>query len=106
MLTRRRQSREQFLKLQRNITTRSLRAPLPRKIVMDDKQEAATKLADSAGAQKTPSNEAKFEILNTLKRGLTREETGPSVNTDLANEANAMLKEGLPEEKLQEELNK
>ena len=64
-----------------------------------------TKLADSAGAQKRPSNEGKFEVLNTLKL-LNKEETGPSVNTELANVVNAMLKDGLPEEKLQEKLNK
>ena len=69
-------------------------------------EEAVTKLADSTGAQNMPSNERKFEVLNSLKQELKKEETGPSVNTELANVVNAMLKEGLPEEKLQEKLNK
>ena len=30
-------------------------------------EEAVTKLTDSAGAQKTRSNEGKFEVLNSLK---------------------------------------
>ena len=53
-----------------------------------------------------PSNEGKFELLNSLKQELKKEGTGPSVNTELANVVNGMLKEGLPEEKLQEKLNK
>ena len=69
-------------------------------------EEAVTKLTDSAGAQKTPSNEGKFEVLNSLKQELKKEETGPSINAELANVVNAMVKEGLPEEKLQEKLNK
>lgn len=65
-----------------------------------------TKLTDSAGAQQTPSNEGKFEVLNSLKRELKKEETGPSINAELANVVNAIAKEGLLEEKLQEKLNK
>ena len=34
--------------------------------------EAVTKLTDSAGAQKTPSNEGKFDVLNSLKQGQER----------------------------------
>ena len=45
-------------------------------------------------------------MLNSLKQELKREETGPSINAELANVVNAMVKEGLPEEKLQEKLNK
>ena len=63
-------------------------------------EEAVTKLTDSAGAQKTPSNEGKFDVLNSLKQDLKKEETGPSINAELANVVNAMVKEGLPEEKL------
>ncbi|XP_068721936.1 uncharacterized protein [Montipora capricornis] len=69
-------------------------------------EEAVTKLTDSAGAQETPSNEGNFEVLNSLKKELKKEETGPRVNAELANVVNAMVKEGLPEEKLQEKLNK
>ena len=47
-------------------------------------EEAVTKLTDSAGAQKTPSNEGKFEVLNSLKQELKKEETGPSINPELA----------------------
>lgn len=65
-----------------------------------------TKLTDSAGAQQTPSNEGKYEVLNSLKRELKKEVTGPSIDVELANVVNAMVKEGLPEEKLQEKLNK
>ena len=63
-------------------------------------EEAVTKLTDSAGAQETPS------CFNSLKQELKKEETGPRVNAELANVVNAMVKEGLPEEKLQEKLNK
>ena len=45
-------------------------------------------------------------MLNSLKQELKKEETGPRVNAELANVVNAMVKEGLPEEKLQEKLNK
>lgn len=86
------------------MTTRSAKTP-PTKKKRHDKttslEEAVTKLADSTGAQNMPSNEGKFEVLNSLKQELKKEETGPSVNTELANVVNAMLKEGLPEEKLQ-----
>jgi len=74
----------------------------------DDKttgfEEAVTTPTDSAGvgAQKTPSNEGKFEVLNSLKQDLKKEETGPSINAELGNVVKAMVKEGLPEEKLQE----
>ena len=64
-------------------------------------EEVMTKLTDSAGAQKTPSNEGKCEVVS-LKQGLKKEETDPSINAELANVVNAMVKEGLPEEKLQE----
>ena len=66
-----------------------------------------TKLTDSAGAQETPSNQGNFEVLNSLKQELKKEETRLRVNAELANVVNAMVKEpGLPEEKLQEKLNK
>ena len=32
-------------------------------------EDTVTKLADSAGAQKKPSNEGRFEVLNSLKQG-------------------------------------
>jgi len=69
-------------------------------------EDAVTKLADSAGTQKTPSNEGRFEVLNSWKQELKKDETGLSVNAELANVVNAMVKDGLPEEKLQEKLNK
>ena len=48
----------------------------------------------------------KFEVLYSLKQELKKEGMGPSINAELANVVNAMVKEGLPEEKLQEKLNK
>ena len=65
-----------------------------------------TKLIDLAGARETPSSEGYFEVLNSLRQELKKEETGPKVIAELANVVNAMVKEGLPEEKLQEKLNK
>ena len=65
---------------------------------------SCAKLSDLGGAQKTPFNEGNFEVLNSLKQELKKEETGPSINAELANVVNAMVKEGLPEEKLQEKL--
>ena len=53
-----------------------------------------------------PSNEGHFEVPNSLRQELKKEETGPKANTELANVVNVMVKEGLPEEKLQEKLNK
>ena len=47
-------------------------------------EEAVKKLTDSAGAQKTPSNEGKFDVLNSLKQDLKKEKTGPSINPELA----------------------
>ena len=69
-------------------------------------EEAVTKPTDSARGRETPSNEGNFEMLNSLKQELEKEETGPRVNAELANVVNAKVKEGLPEEKLQEKLNK
>ena len=69
-------------------------------------EETVTKLTESAGDRETPSNEGKFEVLNSLRQELKKEETGPKVNAELANVVNAMVKEGQPEEKLQEKLNK
>ena len=65
-----------------------------------------TMLTDSAGAQRTPSNEGQFEVLNSLKQELKKEGTGPSINAELANVVNAKVNEGPPQEKLQEKLNK
>ena len=48
-------------------------------------------------------------MLSSLKQKLNKEETGPSVNPELANVSNvvnAMVKDGSPEEKLQGNLNK
>lgn len=65
--------------------------------------EAVAKLKDASNSKKS---EGDFEVLNSLKQDLKKEETGLAVNTDLASVVNAMLKDGLPEEKLQEKLNK
>lgn len=65
--------------------------------------EAMAKITDLANS---PSNEEKFEVLNSLKQDLRKEEMGPSVNADLANVVNAMLKDGLPDDKIQDKMNK
>lgn len=62
-------------------------------------------MADSGWIQKTPSIEGKFEVLCILRQYLKKEKTGPSTNVELANVINAMFN-GLPEEKLQEKMNK
>jgi len=83
---------------------------LPAKKKKDNKttsiDKAVTKLTASARTQEMSSNEGNFEVLNSLRQELKKEETGPKVNAELANVVNAMVKEGLPEEKLQEKLNK
>ena len=58
-----------------------------------------TKLTDFAWAREMPSYEGNFEVLN-IRQELKKEETGPKVNAELANEVNAMVKEGLADEKL------
>lgn len=68
-----------------------------------DIEEVVAKITDLS---KSPSNEGNFEVLNSLKQDLKKEETGPRVNADLANVVNAMLKDGLPDEKIQEKMNK
>ena len=52
------------------------------------------------------SNEGKSEILNSLKQDLLKEETSPEVDSELPRMINWMLKDGLPEEKLQDKVNK
>ena len=52
------------------------------------------------------SNEGKSEILNSLKQDLLKEETSAEVDSELASIINSMLKNGLPEEKLQDKLSK
>ena len=51
------------------------------------------------------NNEGNFEVLNSLRQELKKEETGPKANAELANVVDAVVKEGLPEQKLQEKLN-
>ena len=63
-------------------------------------------LIDSAEVQKTPLNEGIFAVVNSLKQELKEEEMGPHVNAALENVVNALIKEGLHEEKPQEKLNK
>ena len=76
---------------------------LPAKKKKDTKtksiEEAVTKLTDFAWAREMPSYEGNFEVLN-IRQELKKEETGPKVNAELANEVNAMVKEGLADEKL------
>ena len=52
------------------------------------------------------SNEGKSEVLNSLKQDLLKEDTSPEVDSELAIIINSMLKDALPEEKLQDKMNK
>ena len=52
------------------------------------------------------SNEGKSEVLNSLKNDLQKEETGPNVDSELASIINTLIKDGLPEKKLQDKMNK
>ena len=52
------------------------------------------------------SNEGKSEVLKSLKQDLLKEETSPEVDCELASVIDSMLKDGLPEEKPQDKMNK
>ena len=54
----------------------------------------------------TTSNEEKCSVLSSLKQDLQKEETGPKIDSELANIINTLIKDGLPEEKLQDKMNK
>ena len=54
----------------------------------------------------TTSNEGKIKVLSSLKQDLQKEETGPKVDTELASIIDTLIKDGLPEEKLQDKMNK
>lgn len=54
----------------------------------------------------TTSHEGKSQVLSSLKQDLQKEETGPKVDTKLASIIDTLIKDGLPEEKLQDKMNK
>ena len=72
-------------------------------------EDTVAKMANSARPEtpkENPSNEGNFEVFSLLMQDLKKEETGPAVNAELAGVVNAMIKDGLPEEMLQEKMNK
>ena len=54
----------------------------------------------------TTSHEGKSQVLSSLKQDLQKEETGPKEDTELASIIDTLIKDGLPEEKLQDKMNK
>ena len=48
----------------------------------------------------------KSEVLNSLKQDLLKEDASPEVDSELETIINSMLKDRLPEEKLQDKMNK
>ena len=54
----------------------------------------------------TSSNEGKNEVLNCLKQDLQKEQLSPDVDSELATIINSLIKDGLPEDKLQNKMNK
>ena len=60
----------------------------------------------SSNEGKLDPKEGKSAVLSSLKLDLQKDETGPDVDTELASIVNTLIKDGLPEEKLQEKMNK
>ena len=60
-------------------------------------EEAVTELTDSAEAQKMPSNEGNFEVLNSLNKSQRKRKwvQVQCINAELANVVNAMVKESI-----------
>jgi hypothetical protein len=63
-------------------------------------------MANMTDLANPPSNEENFEVLNSLKQDLKKEVMSSSVNADLASVVNAMIKDGLPDDKIQDKMNK
>ena len=72
----------------------------------NDASAALSKLLSKSSETTDTSNESKSSVLNNLKQDLQKDETGPKVDTELADIINSLLKAGLPEEKIQEKMNK
>ena len=45
-------------------------------------------------------------MLSSLKQDMQKDETGPNVDSELATIINTLIKDGLPDEKLQDKMNK
>ena len=58
------------------------------------------------GRSNTTSNEGKSKVLSSLKQDMQKDETGPNVDSELASIINTLIKDGLPDEKLQDKMNK
>ena len=58
------------------------------------------------GRSNTTSDEGKSKVLNSLKQDMQKDETGPNVDSELASIINTLIKDGLPDEKLQDKMNK
>lgn len=58
------------------------------------------------GRSNTTSNEGKSKVLSSLKQDMQKDETGPNVDNELASIINTLIKDGLPDEKLQDKMNK
>ena len=72
----------------------------------NDASAALSKLLSKSSETTDTSNESKSSVLNNLKQDLQKDKTGPKVDTELADIINSLLKAGLPEEKIQEKMNK
>ena len=60
----------------------------------------------SSNEEKWDPKEGKSAVLSSLKLDLQKDETGPYVDTELASIAKTLIKDGLPEEKLQDKMSK
>jgi len=63
-------------------------------------------LLNKSSATKHASNESKSGVWNTLKQDLQKDETDPKVDTELADIINSLIKNGLPEDNIQEKMKK
>ena len=58
------------------------------------------------GTSNTTSNEGKSKVLNRFKQDMHNDETGPNVDSELASIINMLIKDGWPDEKLQDKMSK
>ena len=58
------------------------------------------------GRSNTTSNEGKSKVLDSLKQDMQNNETGPNVDSELASIINTLIKDGLPDERLQDKMSK
>lgn len=58
------------------------------------------------GRSTTTSNEGKSKVLSSLNQDMQKDGTGPNMDSELASIINTLIKDGLPDEKLQDKMNK